>query len=313
MPPPGTIVLIAGPTAAGKSAVALRLAERRNGEIISVDSMQVYRGLDIGTAKPDPLERARIPHHLVDVASLRETFDAARFAAAADSAVREIAGRGRLPIFCGGTGLYFRAWLEGLGEAPPADPALRAQLEAAPMVELLRELAGSDPVAYERIDRQNPRRVVRAVEVIRLTGRPYSALRADWKSAGGAQRPGLLQFGLHRAPQDLRQRINSRVDEMFARGLVEECRQLLPAGLESNRVAGQALGYRQVLDHLRGERSLAETIELVKIRTWQFARRQMNWWRRQARLEWISWPAELTAEAVAAQISAQIEARRGAE
>src|SRR5258706_9064770 len=160
-------LLLAGPTAVGKSEVALRLAEKLGGEIISVDSMQVYRGLDLGTAKPSAADRARVPHHLIDVVDINEPFDAAKFVELARRAVAEIQARGRVPVLCGGTGLYFKAFLEGLGDAPPADPALRAELEAAPLPGLLRELAERDPASYEKIDRRNPRRVVRAVEVIR--------------------------------------------------------------------------------------------------------------------------------------------------
>ena len=181
-------IFLAGPTAAGKSAVALALAERIGGEIISVDSMQVYRGMDIGTAKPGPEELQRVRHHLIDVAGLDETFDAAQFVRLAGAAVAEIQSRGRVPIFCGGTGLYFKAYREGLGEAPPADAALRAGLEAQPLAELLAELEKSDPVTFQRIDRKNPRRVIRAVEVIRLTGRPFSGQRARWE--GGGKRGG---------------------------------------------------------------------------------------------------------------------------
>ncbi len=151
------------------------------GEIISVDSMQVYRGLDIGTAKPSPADRARVPHHLIDVCDLTESFDAAQFVRLAQKAVEEIQARGRVPIFCGGTGLYFKAFLSGLGEAPSANPELRARLEAMPFEALLRELRERDPAAYEKIDKQNPRRVIRAVEVIRLTGKKFSQQRAEWK------------------------------------------------------------------------------------------------------------------------------------
>ena len=192
--PPSSILhprplLLAGPTAVGKSEIALLLAEKLGGEIISVDSMQVYRGLDIGTAKPSPAARARVPHHLIDVVDLTEPFDAAQFLRLAHRAVADIQGRGRLPILCGGTGLYFKAFLEGLGQAPPADAALRAALEATPLPELLRELAERDPATYERIDRQNPRRVIRAIEVIRLTGKPFSAQRADWQPQHATRTP----------------------------------------------------------------------------------------------------------------------------
>lgn len=297
-------ILIAGPTAVGKSEVALLLAEKVGGEIVSVDSMQVYRGLDIGTAKPSAAERARAPHHLLDVVEVSETFDAAKFLRLAHRAVSEIQSRGHVPILCGGTGLYFKAFLEGLGDAPPAEPALRAQLEHTPLPELLRELAERDPAAYERIDRQNPRRVVRAIEVIRLTGRPFSAQRADWRgddvTRSGPQAPPL--FVLSRSLEDLRARIDARVDEMFRRGLVEETARMLERGLTRNRTALQALGYRQVTEHLRGERSLAQTIELVKVRTRQFAKRQMTWFRKQPCVTWLSLDPDEPSDRAAARV-----------
>jgi tRNA dimethylallyltransferase len=280
-PLPSSSLFLAGPTAVGKSAAALWLAEHLGGEIISVDSMQVYRGLDIGTAKPTAAERARVPHHLLDVVDLKEPFDAAKFCALARAAADEIQARGRVPIFCGGTGLYFKAYREGLGEAPPADAALRATLEATPLEALLRELAERDPVTFDRIDRQNPRRVIRAVEVIRLTGRPFSAQRSRWGERAHEPLSGVGLFVLHRAKPDLDARIDARVEAMFARGLVAETRALLAHGLAENPTALQAIGYRQVVEHLRGERSLAETIELVKLRTRQFAKRQLTWFRRQ--------------------------------
>ena len=311
-------IFIAGPTAVGKSEVAMLLAEQLGGEIISVDSMQVYRGLDIGTAKPSLAERARVPHHLLDVVELSEPFDAAKFCELAQAAVAEIQSRGRVPIFCGGTGLYFKAFLEGLGEAPPSDAKLRAELEAAPLTELLRELAERDPVTFEKIDRQNPRRVVRAVEVIRLTGRPFSEQRSRWGETPGE--PSLTNspphpgsrgrsphqseyasryFVLTRAKPDLDARINVRVDAMFARGLVAETKALLAHGLEQNPTAMQAIGYRQVVEHLRGERSLTETVELVKIKTRQYAKRQLTWFRRHAAATWIEIaPGESAAETV---------------
>ncbi len=280
-------LFLAGPTAAGKSAVALLLAEQLGGEIISVDSMQVYRGLDLGTAKPAAVERARVPHHLLDVAELNEPFDAAKFCELARVAVAEIQSRGRTPIFCGGTGLYFKAFLEGLGEAPPSDTKLRAELEAAPLAELLRELAERDPATFERIDRQNPRRVIRAVEVIRLTGKPFSGQRSAWNVPSRITHHASHLFVLTRAKPDLDARINVRVGGMFARGLVAETRALLAQGLEQNPPAMQAIGYRQVVEHLRGERSLAETVELVKIKTRQYAKRQLTWFRRHAAATWM--------------------------
>jgi tRNA dimethylallyltransferase len=289
-------ILVAGPTAAGKSAVAMELAARLDGEIVSVDSMQVYRGLNIGTAKPTEKDRTKVPHHLIDVIDLSEAFDVARFVTLARAAVADIGERGKLPILCGGTGLYFKAFLEGFGDAPPSDAALREELEAAPLSELLRELKERDPVTYQKIDRKNPRRVIRAVEVVRLTGRAFSEQRAEWKrleenssqpTKGWRVSRNITMLGLTRSPEDLRQRIAARVDEMFHQGLVEETRALLGAGLAKSRTALQALGYRQVIEYLRGERQLSETIELVKVRTRQFAKRQMTWFRRQMPLQWV--------------------------
>jgi len=296
-----TSIFLAGPTAVGKSEIALLLAEKIGGEIISVDSMQVYRGLDIGTAKPSAAERARVPHHLIDVVELTEPFDAAKFVELANRAVAEIQSRNHTPIFCGGTGLYFKAFLDGLGAAPPSDAKLRAELEAAPLADLLRELEQQDPTTFSWIDRQNPRRVIRAVEVIRLTGKPFSAQRAGWESKVQSPRSKVL-FVLTRSVEDLNARIDAWVDEMFARGLVDETRRLLDHGLEQNQTAMQAIGYRQVVEHLRGERSLAETIELVKSKTRQFAKRQGTWFRKHANARWIEWRPESSAASIAANI-----------
>src|SRR5207249_4195792 len=203
----------------------------------------------------------RVPHHLIDIVELSEPFDAAQFSRLAHAAVADIQQRGRVPILSGGAGLYFKALLEGLGDAPPADAALRAELEAAPLPELLRELAARDPVTYEKIDRQNPRRIIRAVEVIRLTGKPFSQQRADWQPSTLDPPPSTLFFGLSRSASDLRARVDARVEAMFRRGLVAETETLLHCGLGENKTATQALGYRQVIEHLRGARSLPETIE----------------------------------------------------
>jgi tRNA dimethylallyltransferase len=294
----GSSVVLAGPTASGKSEVALLLAEQLGGEIVSVDSMQVYRGMDIGTAKPSSADRTRVPHHLIDIADVTEPFDAAQFAAAAHAAVADIEARGKRAILCGGTGLYFKAFFGGVGTAPAAETELRHTLESLPLEELLRELAERDPVTHATIDRRNPRRVIRAVEVIRQTGRPFSEQKSNWTSSNST--PPV--FVLRRATEDLHNRINERVDAMFAKGLLNETRRLLERGLASNRTAMQALGYRQVVAHLGGECSLAETIELIKLRTRQFAKRQMTWFRGQLKPEWIDVTANETAPEVARRI-----------
>jgi tRNA dimethylallyltransferase len=322
MAQPGHPILIAGPTATGKSEIALRLAERLGGEIISADSMQVYRGLDIGTAKPSSADRARVPHHLIDILDLTESFDAAQFARLAHRTVAEIQSRGRVPVLCGGTGLYFRAFLEGLGEAPPADAKLRAELEALTLEALLAELHECDPAAYEKIDKKNPRRVVRALEVIRLTGKPFSAQQSRWgKAPGGPQGHDETSGSRGRSPDqstcrifyftrsttDLHARINARVDAMFGRGLVDETCELLKRGLAENKTAMQAIGYRQVVEHLRGERSLPETAELVKIRTRQFAKRQLTWFRAQKNAEWIELPPDEPLAAASANLLRRLQ------
>ena len=301
---PNTPIFLAGPTAVGKSEIALRLAEQSGGEIITVDSMQVYRGLDIGTAKPTLAERERVPHHLLDVVDLSEPFDAAKFVTLARTAVKAIQSRNSTPIFCGGTGLYFKAFLEGLGEAPPSDAALRAELEATPLRVLLDELRTRDPATFETIDQRNPRRVIRAVEVIRLTGRPFSEQRAAWRHASRITHHASPLFAFSRPAPDLHHRINARVDQMFRHGLVEETRRLLECGLEQNRTAMQAIGYRQVVEHLRGERSLEATVELVKIRTRQFAKRQLTWFKKHAAPHWLELTPETSADEILTKITA---------
>ncbi len=266
----GKPIFIAGATATGKSAVAMEVATRRRGEIISVDSMQVYSGLDVGTAKPTPKERAAVKHHLVDALKIEETFDAARFIELTKGVIEKI----KQPIFCGGTGLYYKAWLQGLGDSPRGTPKLRANLETQETKILLAELQQKDPNTYEGIDKKNRRRIVRAVEVIRLTGETFSGQRAEWTNEAPEN-----FFVLEREREDLRGRIDARVDAMFKGGLVAETCSLRSA-LEANAVARQALGYRQVIEHLQGERNLPDTVARVKARTWRFARRQMTWFRK---------------------------------
>lgn len=269
---------ICGPTAVGKSAVAIEIAKRLGGEIISVDSMQVYRGMNIGTAKPSEAERGEVPHHLIDVAEVTENFDAAKFVQLA----KEVEARIEFPIYCGGTGLYFNALLHGLGEAPASDPDVRRELENMDLGQLLEELRAKDPKCFEQIDRSNPRRVVRALEVIRITGKPFSEQRAEWKETKARI------VGLQMEREALHRRIDRRVDEMFERGLVDETRGLLKRGLRENRTASQALGYKQVIEHLDGAPGLEETIELVKLRTRQFAKRQLTWFKRQLPVRWLN-------------------------
>ncbi|MCL4177623.1 MAG: tRNA (adenosine(37)-N6)-dimethylallyltransferase MiaA [Verrucomicrobia bacterium] len=305
-PRPGQIIALVGPSGCGKSGVALELALLVNGEIVTVDSMQVYRGMDIGTAKPGRAEQARIRHHLIDLLELDRAFDAAAFSEAAVPLIDALRAGGKTPILCGGTGFYFAALLGGLAPAPAGDPGLRRELEKAPLNLLLEELQRLDPGAYATIDRRNRRRVVRAVEVVRLTGKPFSQQRPGVSPAvlGSAWRDASCWqvFGLLREAEDLKTRIENRVEEMFEQGLVAETRRLLAAGLARNRTAMQAIGYRQVVEYLRGDRSLAETKERIKSKTRQLARKQMTWFRRQMRVTWLDVGADESDRQIAARI-----------
>ena len=297
------VIYITGATASGKSALAMRLANTLGGEIISVDSMQVYCGLNIGTAKPSAQEQNEIQHHLIDVAQLSEAFDAAQFVSLAQQALKLIWKRGRVPIFCGGTGLYFRALIEGLGESPPGDESLRDELALMPIESLVAELQIKDPEAAKQVDLKNPRRVLRAIEVIRLTGRPYSEQRIGWDNVDKA--PQNL-FCISREVDVLNQRIHKRVDEMFNQGLVEETQTLIKKGLRNNRNACQALGYRQVLDLLDGKLDLENVVHQVKTKTRQFAKRQRSWFRNQMKCKFLEWSDEENLNSFSEQLLAKI-------
>jgi tRNA dimethylallyltransferase len=306
-------ICLAGPTAVGKSDVAIELALLLDAEVVSVDSMQVYRGLDLGTAKPSPADRARVPHHLIDVVDLDRGFDAAQFRTQATAAVHDIRARGRRPILCGGTGLYFRTLFDGLNASPPPDPVLRARLEARSLPDLLDELAARDPAALAHIDRLNLRRVRRALEIVILTGQPLRAQplaepapapnSAAQRTASDPEWADARCIVLARPTTELRGRIESRVEAMFASGLVAETAALMDRGLAANRTAAQALGYRQVIDHLRGQQTLPDTITLVKRKTWQFARRQNTWFRHQFPGPWLALAPDDSASAVAARLA----------
>ena len=297
------VIYITGATASGKSALAMRLANTLGGEIISVDSMQVYCGLNIGTAKPSSQEQNEIQHHLIDVAQLSEAFDAAQFVSLAQQALKLIWKRGRVPIFCGGTGLYFRALIEGLGESPPGDESLRDELAQMPIESLVTELSIKDPEAAKQVDLKNSRRLLRAIEVIRLTGRPYSEQRIGWNNVDKA--PQNL-FCISREVDVLNQRIHKRVDEMFNQGLVEETQTLIKKGLRNNRNACQALGYRQVLDLLDGKLDLENVVQQVKTKTRQFAKRQRSWFRNQMKCKFLEWPDEENVNSFSEQLLAKI-------
>lgn len=286
------VVAVMGPTASGKSALALRLAERFGGEIVSADSAQVYRGLDIGTAKPSAEERARVPHHLVDVRDPDEEFSLADFQVLAGAALRDIHARGRLPFLVGGTGLYVRGLLEGytLDTAPP-DPELRAALQARDVEDLVEQLRSLDPVSAERIDPRNRRRVERALEVCLQTGRPFSE--------GSRTRPSgyrSLKLALRVERPVLVERIDRRVDEMVQAGWVEEVRALAEKGHAPSLRRLRILGYPELLDVVEGARPLPDALEGIRVATRRYARRQVTWLKAEPGVQWLEGADEEEAE-----------------
>lgn len=296
------IILLVGPTAGGKTALAIEFARNLpgGGECIGADSMQVYRGMDIGTAKPTPRQRAAVPHHLLDVADpALDGFTVDTWLELAEAAIAEVRGRGHWPIVVGGTNLYVQALLHGLDEVPPPDPALRDELAALDDDALRAALLAADPAAAERIHRRDRRRTIRALEVHRTTGRPLSASQRSWSAPPG--RDDLLLVGLDLPVEATNRRINARVRAMVEAGLVEEVRALDAAGRLGPQ-AREALGYKQVLAHLRGEFELADAIEQTKIRTRRFAKQQRTWLRRfraDPRARWILLTGEETPQEIA--------------
>jgi tRNA dimethylallyltransferase len=272
---------LAGPTASGKSATALELAERLGGEILALDSMTIYRGMDIGTAKPSAVDRSRIPHHLLDLVDPHVEFSLAEFVAVATEATRQILGRGKVPLFVGGTGLYLRGLLRGVFAGPAADWTLRGELEAfvreSGELALHSRLAQIDPPLAARLPPADVRRVIRGIEVFVQTGQPLSSQQQQGPRPIH-ERP-VATLWLHPPRDWLNSRINTRVDEMIAAGLAAEARALSarPQGL--GRTARQALGYREVLDALERGLPIEQTRELIQLRTRQFAKRQHTWFR----------------------------------
>jgi tRNA dimethylallyltransferase len=288
-PRPGPVLALVGPTAAGKTELALAVAERLGAEVVSADAMLVYRGMDIGTAKPTPRERARVPHHLVDMVDPGDEFSVARFQPLARAAIAEVLGRGRTPLLVGGSGLYFHAVVDEF-VFPPTDQAVRSRLEAEAAqvgpAELYRRLAAADPPAAARIQPGNLRRTVRALEVMELTGRPFSSFRAAMDTPVSRYR--LTVLGLDPGPELLRARVAERVAAMAEAGLVEEVRRL--AGRPLSRTARQALGYKELLDAMERGTPVPEALEAVVRRTRAYARRQLAWFRRDPRVRWSTLP-----------------------
>ncbi len=286
-------MVVAGPSAAGKTAAALALAERFDGEVINADSMQVYRYLDIGTAKPGPVERARVPHHLLDVVDPDDSYSAGRFQLDARAAAATIAVRGRLPLLTGGTGLYIRACLEGLVEGGAADPSLRASLEqeaeqfaaAGEPERLHARLVALDPESAARIHPNDLRRVVRAIEIFQLTGRPASELRAG---PGAEARPfRTLYLVLDPGVEALDARIDARAEAMIEAGLLQEVRDLRDRGYGPELRPLQAIGYRHMAAVVDGSDTLVNARAAMQRDTRRFARRQRTWFRAVRGAVWL--------------------------
>jgi tRNA dimethylallyltransferase len=281
------LLALVGPTASGKSEAAVALAPALGAEIVSVDSATVYRGMDIGTAKPTGAERAHVPHHLVDVADPAEPFTVARFQRLARETIGGIRARGRRALLVGGSGLYYRAVVDDLS-FPPTDDAARAELEREAVAvgarALHRRLAALDPVAAARIEPDNVRRTIRALEVASLTGEPFSSFSEAWdRYPGGRVRAAGLDV-----PRDvLDARVRSRVRAQLDRGFLEEVAALVERGFGGWITARQAIGYAEMARHLRGELSLEEAVALTVRRTKALARRQMAWFRRDPRIRWF--------------------------
>ena len=281
------MIAVVGPTAAGKSDLGIALAREFGGEVVNADSMQLYRGLDIGTAKLTEAEREGVPHHLLDIWDVTERAAVAEYQRLARAAVDELINAGRVPVLVGGSGLYVDAVLGGF-DFPGTDPALRAKLEErldaeGPAV-LHAELAALDPRSAEAILPSNGRRIVRALEVVQLTGAPFQASLPD----AGYHYPGTVRVGLGVEKAELDERITRRVDIMWEKGLVDEVVGLIPQGLREGETASRALGYQQVLDFLDGHCTEQEARDQTALRTRQFARRQEKWFRRAQDTVWLA-------------------------
>ena len=296
------LVILVGPTGSGKSDVAIRLAKRLKGEIINCDSMQIYRGMDIGTAKPSRPMRRQVQHHLVDVIAPSQTMNVARFSRLARKTIGEIVGRGKVPILVGGSGLYLRAVTDGIFPGVGEDAILRERLYARQKIEgsqrLHAELKRMDPEAARKIHPNDGRRIVRALEVYQKTGKPISLLQKEREGIG--QRYRTRWFGLKPDRGKLYQRIEARVDEMFRKGLVDEVKKVSKKrmGLTSRK----ALGYAEVLSYLKGEATLERTVALMKRNHRRYAKRQLSWFRQEKQIAWIPVSPKELAETIAGRI-----------
>ena len=268
-----------GPTAVGKSVLAVEFAERVGGEIVGADAFQIYAGLDTLNAKPSPELRARVPHHLVGEVPLSASFDVAQWLTRARESIAAISARGRVPVVCGGTGLYIRALTHGLAPLPGADATLRASLEKEPLPSLVERLLSLDPAST--VDLRNPRRVIRALEVCLLTGRPFSSFRIEW--SGEIAPRGFI---LTRSRDELHAAIHARTAAMFAAGVIEEVVAISEVG-EVGPTAAKMIGLAEIRDHLAGKITREACMETICQSTRQYARRQLTWFRKERAFEWI--------------------------
>ncbi len=282
MKPENRVIILVGPTCVGKTSVSLLLARALGTEIISSDSMQIYRHMDIGTEKPAPEQRAMAPHHMIDVAEPSEGFSTGRYLDAVRPIIERLHSEGRVPIVTGGTGLYIRAMTRGLFEGPEADWPLRAELERSETAELYRRLIALDPETASTLMPEDRRRIIRALEVCLVSGRKMSAMKDELTQPLPYD---FIKIALSRDRGELYRMIDERVDGMLGRGLLEEVRALLE--LRPCITAMQAIGYKELAAHLRGECSIEEAIERIKRNTRRYAKRQMTWFRSEAGLIWV--------------------------
>lgn len=285
-------IIILGPTAVGKSKLAIELAKEINGEIISADSMQVYRGMDIGTAKPTKEEQQGIPHHLIDIRNPDQDWTVSDFVEQIKKLSEQIKQRKKIPIIVGGTGLYLWTLLEGYSlPIAPADKTIRERLENSALSTLHSQLASVDPEAAKKIHANDKKRIVRALEVYELTGEPISKLQKKRKPRSSFA--GFQTIGLTLPREELYKRINQRVDQMIEKGLIKEVERLLTKGSPKDLPAFQALGYKEAIEHLEGHWTLDKMTEELKKRTRNFARRQTTWFKRFKNVKWFEQPVDL--------------------
>lgn len=283
------IVVICGPTGAGKTSMAVKLAQELEGEIISADSMQIYRYMNIGTAKPTAFEQSCVPHYLIDVVSPDETFDAARFAALARAEIENLVKRGRVPFVVGGAGLYIKALLYGLFDADSSNAAIRNQLKQIAREKgidaLYKRLVKYDPGSATRIHPNDSIRIIRALEIFEHTGKTISQYHEEHRFSG---RPyDAFKIGVFMPRDILYKKIDARVDAMIAAGLLDEVKQLLEKGYTDELPSMQSIGYRHMTDFIKGRLSLEETVNTMKRDTRRYAKRQMTWFRADSEIQWV--------------------------